>query len=209
VKTQFPTNSAREWNISQRFVGVVTFSDLFIERSPLPKGVGFFSIVRFPFLLPSFLVALLRRFWAPAIILLMVAIHAAVIGYVRSRVARLSNLQSSAVEIGQLRFQNINDPDSIYQLQLHAVVDPSRYFRGEQRLTQTRMEIIESAEQTLRQVEPAWLADPAQQEIRERLMDVVLQNLDEPLVQRVLITDWLRVPNATGGAAIVTSPPML
>ncbi len=153
--------------------------------------------------------ALLRRFWAPAIILVMVAIHAAVIGYVRSRVARLSNLQSSAVEIGQLRFQNVNDPDSIYQLQLHAVVDPSRYFRGEQLLTQTRMEIIESAEQTLRQVELAWLADPAQQEIRERLMDVVLQNLDEPLVQRVLITDWLRVPNATGGAAIATAPPML
>jgi len=139
----------------------------------------------------------------------MVAIHAAVIGYVRSRVARLSNLESSAVDIGRLRFQHVNDPSSTYQLQLHAVVDPARHYRGEQLLTQTRMEIIEANEQMLRQVEPAWLADPAQKEIRERLMDVVLQHLDEPLVQRVLITDWLRMPNSAAAAAIVDTPPML
>lgn len=151
--------------------------------------------------------ALLRRFWAPVIVLVMVAIHAAVIGYVRSRVARLSNLESSAVEIGRLRFQNVNDASSMYQLKLHAIVDPTRHFRGEQSLTQKRMEIIEATEQMLRQVEPAWLADPAQKEIRERLTDVVLQHLDEPLVQRMLITDWLRLPNAAG--AVVDTPPML
>lgn len=139
----------------------------------------------------------------------MVAIHAAVIGYVRSRVARLSSLESSAVEIGRLRFQNVNDPASIYHLQLHAVVDPTRQFRGEQALTLTKMEIIESTEQMLRQVDGAWLADPAHKEIRERLMDVVLQHLDEPLVQRVLITDWLRIPNSAAGQAIVAAPPLL
>ena len=153
--------------------------------------------------------ALLRRFWAPALILAMVAIHAAVIGYVRSRVARLSTLESSTVDIGRLRFQNVNDPTSIYQLQLHAVVDPARQFRGEQKLTLMQMEIIESTEQMLRQVDAAWLADPAQKEIRERLMDVVLQHLDEPLVQRMLITDWLRISNSAAGQAIVAAPPLL
>lgn len=137
---------------------------------------------------------LIRRFWAPVVILVMVAIHAAVIGYVRSRVNRLSSLQVNSIEIGRLRFQNIGEPNLTYQLQLHAVVDPSHHFRGEQALTLARMEIIESAEQMLRQVDVKWLADPAQKEIRERLMDSVLQHLDEPLVQRVLITDWLRVP---------------
>lgn len=124
----------------------------------------------------------------------MVAIHAAVIGYVRSRVSRLSSLQVNSIEIGHLRFQNVGEPNFTYQLQLHVVVDPSQHFRGEQALTQARMEIIESAEQMLRQVDVKWLADPAQKEIRERLMDAVLQHLDEPFVQRVLITEWLRVP---------------
>jgi len=39
-------------------------------------------------------------------------------------------------------------------------------------------------------VEPAWLADPAQKEIRERLMDVAFANIsDEPLSSEFLITD--------------------
>lgn len=138
----------------------------------------------------------LRRFWAPALILLMVGIHAAVIGYVRSRVARLNSIQSTAIEIGHLRFQNTAQPDHVYEFQLHAIVDPAKRFRGEERLTQMRMQMIEAAEQMLRQVDPAWLADPAHEDIREQLMGVVLENLDEPLVQRVLITDWVRVSAA-------------
>jgi hypothetical protein len=148
-------------------------------------------------------VNLIRRFWAPVVILVMVAIHAAVIGYVRSRVNRLSNLQVNTIEIGRLRFQNVGEPNFTYQLQLHAVVDPSHHFRGEQALTMAKMEIIESAEQMLRQVKVEWLADPSQKEIRERLMDTVFQHLDEPIVQRVLITDWLRLP------AGATTPSML
>lgn len=133
----------------------------------------------------------------------MVAIHAAVIGYVRSRVNRLSHSQVNSVEIGRLRFQNISEPNFIYQLQLHAVVDPSHLFRGEESLMQSRMEIIETSEQILRQVDVNWLADPLQKEIRERLMDAVLQNLSEPLVERVLITDWLKIPATTAATPML------
>ncbi len=60
-----------------------------------------------------------------------------------------------------------------------------------------QMEIREASEQLLRQAEPAWLDDPAQTQVRERLMEIVLRHLDEPLVQRVLITDWLELPVQT------------
>ncbi|MEM9367245.1 MAG: hypothetical protein AAGD07_14735 [Planctomycetota bacterium] len=136
--------------------------------------------------------ALVKRFWAPVVILIMVASHAAVIGYIRSRVAHLNQSQSNAVEIGLIRFQNQADPDHTYQFDLHAMVDPTRRFQSEERLSQMRLEIIEASEQVLRQVDRPWLDDPTHQDIRGALMDVVLKNLDEPLVQRVLITDWLR-----------------
>lgn len=140
-------------------------------------------------------VKLVRRYWGAGLILLMVAIHAGVIGYVRSRVARLSRMQSTAVEIGSFRFQPVDDLSKVYHFNLHAVVDPSKMRRGEERLNQMRMEILEASEQLLRQVDPAWLDDPAQVQIRERLMNIVLENLDETsLVQRVLITDWLELP---------------
>jgi len=126
----------------------------------------------------------------------MVAIHAAVIGYVRSRIARLNNAKSSAVDIGNFRFQPVDDLGTVYHFQLHAVVDPSKRVLGEERLMKMRLEIREAAEQMLRQVEPRWLDDPAQVQIRERLMNVVLEHLEEPLVQRVVITDWLELPVA-------------
>ena len=124
----------------------------------------------------------------------MVAVHAAVIGYVRSRVARLVTLESTAMEVGRFRFQPVSNLSRVYQFELHAVVDPSRRHRGEQLINQRRMEILEDAEQLLRTVDLNWLDDPAQIQIREQLMQVVLKHLEEPLVQRVLITDWLELP---------------
>lgn len=137
---------------------------------------------------------LIRRYWVAATILMMVAVHAAVIGYVRSRVARLVTLESTALEVGRFRFQPVADLSRVYQFELHAVVDPSRRHRGEQLINQRRMEILEDAEQLLRTVDLKWLDDPAQIQIREQLMKVVLKHLQEPLVQRVLITDWLELP---------------
>ncbi len=137
---------------------------------------------------------LIRRYWVAATILMMVAVHAAVIGYVRSRVARLVTLESTALEVGRFRFQPVGDLSRVYQFELHAVIDPSRRHRGEQLINQRRMEILEDAEQLLRTVDLKWLDDPAQIQIREQLMKVVLKHLEEPLVQRVLITDWLELP---------------
>ncbi len=149
---------------------------------------------------------LFRRYWVAALILLMVAVHAAVIGYVRSRVARLQGAQSSAVAIGSFRFQPVKDLSKVYHFQLHAIVDPSKRHRGEERITQMRLEIREASEQLLRQSDPEWLNDPSQAQIRNKLMDVVLQHLDEPLVQRMLITDWLELPVETVDVAVESEP---
>lgn len=140
------------------------------------------------------LVKFLRRYWGAGLIVVMVAIHAAVIGYVRSRVNRISSMASTAVEIGSFRFQPVADLSRVYQFKVHAVVDPSKRRRGEERLAQKRLEILEAAEQMLRLVDPVLLDDPSQTQIRDSLMDIVLRHLDEPLVQRVLITNWLKLP---------------
>ncbi|MGB1708488.1 MAG: hypothetical protein ACPHF4_11730 [Rubripirellula sp.] len=137
---------------------------------------------------------LIRRYWGACLIVMMVVVHAAVIGYVRSRVSRLSNLDTTVVEMGSYRFQPVDDLTKVYHFKLYAVVDPTKLRRGEERLHMMRMQIRETAEQTLRQVDPRWLEDPAQNQIRDRLMKIVHKHLEEPLVQRMLITDWLELP---------------
>ena len=139
-------------------------------------------------------VNLIRRYWAASLIMLIVVVHAGVIGYMRSRVSRLSNLNTMVVEMGSYRFQPIDDLSKVYHFKLHAVVDPTKLRRGEERLYMMRMQIRETAEQTLRQIDPRWLEDPTQNQIRDRLMKIVHMHLEEPLVQRMLITDWLELP---------------
>jgi hypothetical protein len=136
----------------------------------------------------------LRRYWVAGLVLMMVGLHAVIIGYVRSQVARLKNAQSTAITVGSFRFQPLRQPSNIYSFQLHAVVDPTRRNRGEERIEQLRIEILESTEQLLRQVDETWLEDPSQVEIKGKLLEVVLRHLNEPLVQRMLITDWIKAP---------------
>lgn len=135
-----------------------------------------------------------RRYWGAALIVLMVAIHAAVIGYVRSRVNRISVVSSTAVEIGSFRFQPVADLSRVYQFKVHAVVDPAKRQWGEERLAHKRLEILEAAEQMLRMVDPVLLDDPSQTQIRDSLIEIVHRHLDEPLIERVLITNWLKLP---------------
>ncbi len=152
---------------------------------------------------------LIRRYWVAGLILLMVALHAAVIGYVRSRVSRLQSRESTAVEMGSFRFQPVNDLSKVYHFRLHAIVDPSKRHRGEERLSQMRLEIREASEQMLRQIEPESLNDPSQSKIRSGLLDLVLKHLDEPLVQRMLITDWLELPVDTIGLSLDSEPALV
>jgi hypothetical protein len=142
-------------------------------------------------------VNLLKRYWPAGLILAIVVIHAAIIGYVRTRVAKLAKAHSDTVEVGMFRFQNTADLSRVYQFRLHAVVDPSRRIETQELLIKKRYEVQEASELLLRQANVAWLADPAHLDIRDRLLDIITQQLHEPMVKRVLITDWLELPAGT------------
>ncbi len=68
----------------------------------------------------------IRRDGAAGIILVIVVIHAAIIGHVRTRVAKLAKAHSDTVEVGLFRFQNTADLSKVFQFRLHAVVEPAR-----------------------------------------------------------------------------------
>lgn len=135
----------------------------------------------------------------------MVVIHAAIISYVRGQVARLKNIHSSTITIGDFRFQNVDDLSTVYCMRLHAVVDPDRRHFAEEKLGQKQLEIHEAVEQLVRQAPAELLSDPAQTVLRDRIMELILGQISEPVVQRVVITGWLELPAA--GFASQLAPP--
>jgi hypothetical protein len=142
-------------------------------------------------------VKFLQRYWVAGLLIAMVLIHAAIIGYVRSRIAHLNEVETTTIRIGSFRFQPVSEPRRVFQFDLHAVLDPSRRHQAKERISNRRFEILEAAEQLLRQIPVDVLQDPAQTVLRERLMEVILEQVTEPVVQRVVITGWLEVPVGT------------
>ncbi len=136
----------------------------------------------------------LRRYWIVGLVVTMVVVHAAIISYVRSQVARLKSVKPTTVAVGDFRFQNIDDLHTIYSFQMHAIVDPERRYVAEETLIQKELEIREAIEQSLRQTPPELLRDPTQTVLRDRLREVLVGQLADPLVQRLIITDWLELP---------------
>lgn len=124
----------------------------------------------------------------------MVIIHAAIIGYVRTQIARLHEVETTTISIGSFCFQPVTHADSVYRFDLHAVIDPTRRHQANERIAKRRYEILEAAEQFLRQTPVEVLQDPSQTLLRERLMEVILEQMAEPVVQRVVITGWLQLP---------------
>ncbi len=142
--------------------------------------------------------ALLRKYWVAALVLMLVVVHASILGYVRSQISRLKNVKSTTVEVGEFRFQPIHEPDQLYSFELHAVLAPRLRMQGEEMIGQYRIELQELIEQTLRQVDPVWLADPQQGELRQRLRDLIVERLNEPIVERMVITHFLKLPVHSG-----------
>lgn len=140
----------------------------------------------------------LQRYWPALLIITVLVVHAVLIGYMRVRVASLTGNYEETVEVGLYRFQNSHHPGLVYQFRMHALVEPARRHEATQLIQRKRVTIQEEAEQLLRQVKPEWLADPSQTQLRDRLLAIILQQIGEPAVSRVTITDWLELP--VGGA---------
>lgn len=135
--------------------------------------------------------AVLKRYWIAGLVLLLVVAHAGILGYVRSQIARVKNVRSTAVKVGEFRFQTLHDGETIYAFDLHAVLTPRLRMQGEELVEQYQVELHESIEQTLRQVDQSWLKDPEQAELRLRLKDIIAEKLNQPIVEKVVVTNWL------------------
>ncbi|MEM6690469.1 MAG: hypothetical protein AAF664_13635 [Planctomycetota bacterium] len=136
----------------------------------------------------------IKRYWTVALLLCIVGVHAAVIGYIRSQVADLAKWESTSFKVGDFRFQNGSSHDTVYQFELHAILDPQRLHESRKEIMSVQPEIQESCDQMLRQVDPQWLNDPMQVQLRRRLIDIIQQHLQQPSIEKVIILQWLRLP---------------
>ena len=136
---------------------------------------------------------LLRRYWIAALVLLLVMIHAVIIGYVRSEARQVKFNASQEIPLGVYYVQSSNRM-WMSQLRIHILVKREVRLAAKTNIEMNRWMIHQAVEERLRQIDPSLLADPVLLEVKKQIKSVVEEALAEELVEQVVINDRIEVP---------------
>lgn len=135
----------------------------------------------------------IKRYWIAGLVLLLVVIHAMIIGYVRSEAARLKSVSSSEIPIG-LYYVQSEDRQWLTQLRIHLAVPLERRLVAKATIEHNRWLVHEAVEEALRQLDRSLLTDASLLKVKETVKKVIDETLHEAVVEQVVISDRFDLP---------------
>ncbi len=135
----------------------------------------------------------LRRYWVALLVLLLVSIHAAIIGYVRTEAKRVKVTASTEIPVGVYYIPSA-DGQWLKQLRIHVLVKPDLRLSAKSTIEMHRWLVHEAVEERLRQVDPALLSDPVLLEVKAQVKSVLEDALREAMIEQVVINDRVDFP---------------
>ncbi len=146
--------------------------------------------------------------------MMLVVIHAMIIGYVRSEASRVQVAATNEIPIGVYYVQS-RDNRWLTQLRIHLLVLPERRLEAKSTIEQNRWLIHEVIEEKLRQLEPSLLQDAVLLKVKEEIKTALDERMHEEVIEQVLVNDRIVIPasrfeyplphNAVEPAALYTS----
>lgn len=125
--------------------------------------------------------------------MLMVVIHAVIIGYVRSEATRIKITASNEIPVGLFYVQSENK-QWMSQLRVHVLVPPEKRLAAKATIEHHRWLIHEAIEETLHQLSPKLLEDAVLLEIKEQIKLAIQETLQDEIIERVLVNDRVDLP---------------
>lgn len=135
----------------------------------------------------------LRQYWIAGLVILLVLIHAVIIGYVRSEARQVKVAASQEIPLGVFYVQSA-DKHWLHQLRIHVLVKREIRLAAKANIEMNRWMIHQKVEEKLRQLDPALLADAVLLEIKSQIKTVVDEALAEELIEQVVINDRIDLP---------------
>lgn len=130
----------------------------------------------------------IRKYWIAGLVIVLVAIHAVIIGYIRSEATRLKTVASSEIPVG-LFYKQSSDRLWLTQLRVHVQVPPERRLVAKATIEHNRWLVHEAIEETLRRLDESLLLDPSLVAVKAAIKEAIDEALQEELVNRVVIND--------------------
>lgn len=130
----------------------------------------------------------IRKYWIAGLVIVLVAVHAVIIGYIRSEATRLKTVASSEIPVG-LFYKQSNDRQWLTQLRVHVQVPPERRLAARATIEHNRWLVHEAIEETVRRLDESLMLDPSLVAVKTAIKQAIDETLQEELVNRVVIND--------------------
>lgn len=125
--------------------------------------------------------------------MMLVVIHAVIIGYVRSEASRVRVSASNEIPIG-VYYVPSHDQRWLTQLRVHLLVKPERRIEAKSTIEQNRWLIHEVIEEKLRQLDPALLHDAVLLKVKEEIKIAIDERMHDDVIEQVLVNDRVMLP---------------
>jgi hypothetical protein len=137
-----------------------------------------------------------RKYWIALLVLILVSIHASIVGIIRHQ-ASLAKIDASCeVDLGEyLAYQREGKP--ALQMRLHAIVPLNHRMKSRQLIELNQAQIRQSLEEYLRQLDSKYLIDPYLADLKSQLLEVMIQTIGDSSIDDLVVTELKQTANAT------------
>jgi hypothetical protein len=130
----------------------------------------------------------IRKYWVGLLVVLLIGIHASIVGIIRHQ-ASLAKIDASCeVELGQYLAYQQGKTIPI-QMRLYAIVPLNHRMKSRQLIELNQAQIRQSLEEFLRQLDSKFLIDPYLADLKSQLMEVMIQTIGESSIDDLVITE--------------------
>ncbi len=130
----------------------------------------------------------IRRYWIGLLVIVLVGLHASIVGVIRYQASMAKVDASCEVDLGQYLAFQIGKKTPL-QMRFHAIVPLNHRMKSRQLIDLNKAQIRQSLEEYLRQLDGKVLTDPYLADLKSQLMDVLVQTIGDSSIDDLVITE--------------------
>jgi len=130
----------------------------------------------------------IRKYWIGLLVLVLVGLHASIVGVIRHQ-ASLAKIDASCeVDLGSYLAYQLEQKSPL-QMRLYAIVPINHRMKSRQLIELNQAQIRQALEEYLRQLDSKLLIDPYLSDLKASLMEVMIQTIGNSSIEDLVITE--------------------
>jgi len=140
----------------------------------------------------------IRRYWIGLLVIVLVGLHASIVGIIRYQASLAKVDASCEVDLGSYLAYQIGKKSPL-QMRIHAIVPLNHRMKSRQLIELNQAQVRQSIEEYLRQLDSKVLVDPYLADLKSQLLEVMIQTIGDSSIDDLVVTE---VRESSGDATL-------